>query len=346
MAPELPFDLERELYAAALDLRRAEPWKLIANTHYLLIAEPDGGRRAVVVLGNGGQQYGVQSYAASCAAQWLVLVEELSRVNLASPTIIYELLEGQEVEFTSKKELDGPDIARAMRCGHQPPPRSRHAWPRFRAFRLNRFPWHVDESAARILLGDLRRATRWAELASRLQWPDLDQPVALRKLPVVAAELPTDRPWSHADLAWERLTMPPVPKVPRVVFDPASAAAWQTCPVDPELEVFVDERAPLIRIGDGGAGGAPRFPRLGLCLDNRTGMILGHQMGTSDDAFGSSTLRTLKIVLATLGRRPAVVTFVNPNLQQALEPWLNAAGLPGKLVKPSRQLEEIWSLLS
>ena len=164
------------------------------------MAEPAGGRRALVVLGNGGQQYGVQSYAASFAAQWLVLVEELPRMEFASPTIIFELLEGQELEFTAKKELDGPDIARAMRCGHQPPPRTRHAWPRFRAFRPNRFPWHVDEPGARILLGDLQRAACWAELASTLQWPDLDHPVALRRLPVVAPGLPTDRPQSQLRL--------------------------------------------------------------------------------------------------------------------------------------------------
>jgi hypothetical protein len=344
MAPQLPLDLERDLFAAALDMRRAEPWRRLFNNHYLLVAGPGGGRRALTVLGNGGQQYGLHCYAASCAAHWLVLVEDYERLNLASSAIIYEILEGLELEFTTKAELDKEDLARAKRCNYQPPPRTRQAWPRFRAFRPNRFPWHLDEPGARLLRDDLRRAVRWAELAPTLPWPDLERPIALRKLPVVAAELPTDRPWTEADLTWERLVVPPVPEVPRVALDPARAAGWRARPLDPQIKIMVDERAPLMRIADE-AGGAPYFPRVGLCLDKRTGIILGQHMGSADQPFGFNAMRALAIALEALDCRPAVVLFVNPNLPKALASWLHAADLRAELSEIPPELEEIWTFL-
>jgi hypothetical protein len=344
MPPKLPTDLERDLFAAALDLRRAEPWRHLTNIHYLLIAEPAGGRRAFTVLGNGGQQYGLQSYAASCAPQFLVLVEELPRIELVSPTIFYELVEAVEVELTTKGKLDQHDLARASRCGYRPPRRSRQAWPRFRAYRRNRFPWHIDESHARLLLGDLRRALRWAELTPTLPQPDPEQPVALRQLPVVAEELPTDRPWTQADVAWERLVMPPTPAVPVLPVDSARLAEWRTCPLDPALELIVDERAPLIRIKDE-AGGAPWFPRVGLCLDNHRGMVIGQKLGAADEPFGLNALRALEFALGALGRRPGLIIFVNPNLPKALAAWLHPAEIRAGLSSPLAALDEIWSYL-
>lgn len=165
MPPRLSPALEHELFAVALEFREAQPWRRIVNTQYLLVAEPSGGRRALVVLGNGGEQFGLQSYAASCAMRWLVMVEELPRMILACPTVVFELLEGHELELTAKAELDGADLERLARQGYRPPARTRHAWPRFRTFRQYRFPWHVDEAGARVLVGDLRRALRWVALA-------------------------------------------------------------------------------------------------------------------------------------------------------------------------------------
>jgi len=336
--------LERDLFAAALDLRRAEPWRYLTNIHYLLVAEPAGGRRALAVLGNARQQYGLQTYAASCAAIFLAFVEEMPRMELASPTIFYELIEAVEVEFTAKGNLDKEDSARASRCGYRPAPRTPHAWPRFRAFRPNRFPWHIDESHARLLLADLRRALRWAELAPTLPWSDLGRPVALRQLPVVAEELPTDQPWTTADLAWERLAQPTVPAVPVLTLDSTRAAGWRVHPLDPKLEVIVDERAPLIRIRDE-AGGAPYFPRVGLCLDHRTQMIMGQKMGGADEAYAWNALRALEAAIVAMGKRPGLVIFINPNLPTALAAWLHAGEMKSALRTSTHALEEIWSYL-
>jgi hypothetical protein len=340
--PQLPADLERELFVTALEFCRAEPWRHLANAHYLFVAEPSGGRRVLAVLGNGGEQFGLQSYAASCAAQFLVLCEELPRMKLASPTILYEILDGVDVEFTGKGELDAHDLARAARCDHRPAPRVRQAWPKFRAWRPNRFQWHIHEADARRLLADLRRALRWAALAPTLRWTDLGRPVALRQLPVVAEGLSIDRPWTAADLTWERLVMPPTPAVPVLPVDFARTAAWRALPLDPQLKLVVDERAPLVRIGDE-AGGAPYFPRVGLCLDNRTAMILGHTMGHADAPFGSNALGALESAIRAVGCRPALVLFVGPNLVRALLPALQGAEIEAGLSKSTSALDRIWA---
>ncbi len=344
--PQLPADVERELFATALELRRTEPWRRLGNTHFLFVAEPTGGRRVLTVLGNAGLHYGLQSYGASCAALFLVICEERQRMQLLSPTILYELLDGVEVEFTAKGELDTHDHARAGRCGHRPAPRARQASLRFRAWRPNRFPWHIDEGHARRLLGDLRRALRWAELAPTLHWTDLDQRVALRRLPVVAESLTTDRPWTTADLTWERLVMPPTRVVPILPVDFARLAEWRTRPLDPRFQVVVDERAPEMRILDE-AGGAPYFPRMGLCLDAQNGMIIGNTMGRPDAAFGFNAFGALDSAIRGGGRRPATVHFVNSNLAVALGAILQGAEITvaPRLLAP-QALNEIWTMMT
>ncbi len=344
MPPQISPDLERELFAAALEFRREEPWQHLDNVHFLLVAGPDGGRHALTVLGAGGEQYGLQRYAANCAAQFLSLVEELPRLAPFSPTIIYELLTGQEVEFTSKRELDAHDLSRARRCDFRPTAGSRHAWPRFRAFRPNRFPWHLDETGARLLLVDLHRALRWAELAPSLPWSDLDRPIATRRLPVVAHDLPVDRPWTAEDLAWEPLVIPPTPAVSPLVLDPTQAAEWRAQPLDPSLELLIDEQAPLIKIEDEN-GGAPYFPRVGLCLDFRTGVVMGQNMGAAEQPFGLNGLLAFAGALAATGRRPRRVLFTDPNLPAALAPWFQAAGLTASLVDRPPELDVLWSHL-
>lgn len=139
-APAIPFELEQELFAAALAFRGTEPWRAVQGSQYLLVAEPAGGRRALVVVGSGGEQYGLQSYGSSCAARFLVLAEDLAHMERVSPTSLYELLEGVEVEFTGRSDLTKPDLARAERSGHRPAARAPQAWPQFRAWRPNRYP--------------------------------------------------------------------------------------------------------------------------------------------------------------------------------------------------------------
>lgn len=184
------------------------------------------------------------------------------------------------------------------------------------------------------------------ELAPTLRQSDLGEKVALRRLPVVAESLATDRPWTPADLTWERLVMPPAPAVPVLPVDFARLAAWRVLPIDPKFQVVLDERAPMIHVEDD-AGGAPYFPYMGLCLDRQDGMILGHTVGAAEAAFGFNALGALESAIRARGHRPCVAHFTNPNLALALGAMLpgaeiaTASGLVGL-----QALNEIWSMMT
>jgi hypothetical protein len=162
---------------------------------------------------------------------------------------------------------------------------------------------------------------------------------------VIAGELSTDRAWTEADLTWERITLPPPNKVPVVRFDAAQAATIRAWPVDPDWELVVDERAPFVKIDDERGGGAPYFPRLGVCLDRRSGIVLGKEMSGSDAAFGHNALRAAESVFIPKARRPKQVFFVSSNLQIALGPWLKSIDVPSAACPMPDYLEELWSML-
>jgi hypothetical protein len=165
MKTKLPPKLERELVDAAIAFREVQPWLDVQNAHYLLIGQAGGGRRVMSILGNGGQQFGLQTYSAACGPQMLVLVEEMARMPDLSPTVMLELLEGETLELVSKKETETADRARCERAGYQPVARVKLAWPVFRQFRPFHFPWQIDEAGAERMIVDLKRALRVAEKA-------------------------------------------------------------------------------------------------------------------------------------------------------------------------------------
>ncbi len=341
---DLPLDLERELVSAALAFRAAEPWRELANSDYLLVEDGTRGARALSVLGNGGQQYGLQAYAAECAMEWLALIDQIDAMPTLAPTAMFELLDGESLELGSKKEADTRDLARLKRAGYQPALRTRMAWPMFRQFRPAHFPWHVEEAAARRLIGDLARARRWAELAPGLEGRDPDVSVVLRKLPLVAADLTTERAWTAADLRWVPLKLPAQRSPAPLAVDAAELAAWRKLPRKAGEWLWVDERPQMMQIR-GEAGGAPYFPRLAVCLDGRSGMAFPPGMGPAARPYGTSAREALGQALRFMKGRPAEVRTPNMHLAGALEPWLRQADIVLKVQKEPPELEQLWAML-
>ena len=348
MKTKLPLKLERELVDAAISFREVQPWLDVQNAHYLLIAESggsnDGGRRVMSILGNGGQQFGLQTYSAASGPQMLVLVEEMSRMPDMSPTVMLELLEGEILELVSKKETETADRARCERVGYQPVARVKQAWPLFRQFRPFHFPWEIDEAAAERLIVDLKRALRWATLVPSLDWDDLHKPVAQRRLPVVAETTPVDRPWTAKDITWEKLQLPPAPQTAPLAVDAATLAAWKTLPVKAGAGVWLDERAQPMPIGDPKKE-APYFPRLGVCFDLATGIVTPPSMGPAAQPYGVFALEALGKLITEQKARPQRVAVGSKSLQDALAPWVEGAGMTLVTGKAPDFAEEFWGMM-
>ena len=330
----------------ALAFRTAQPWRELANTDYLLVDENSRGLRALTVLGNGGEQFGLQTYAASCAPEWLFLLDEMNGMPPVNPVAVLELLEGATLELEAKAATDARDRSRLTRVGYKPVPRARQAWPVFRQFRPGHFPWHIEENAAQRLLADLRRAMRWAELAPALNGKgrDPDSPVALRKLPAVSPDLTTERPWTVADFHWIQLQLPPEKKPKPVMLAPDDAATWRDISRRASEWWWIDERAQLARIVEGDDV-PPYFPRFGVCLDGRTG--IAHPPGTLPAAqpHGSAALAGLRAAVQATGFLPGELRTPNEFLALALGAWSEATGVPVKVQAGAAALDEFWDML-
>lgn len=344
MVFNLPPDLAKDLVAAALRFRAAEPWRELANSDYLLIDESPRGLRALTILGNGGSQFGLHAYDAPCIPELLFLLDDSNGAPPGSPTRMLELLEGTCLDLVPKTETEPHDRALLASVGHKPAPRARHAWPVFRQFRPGAFPWRIDEAAARRLLLDLARALRWAELAPRLDERGPDTPVALRRLPAVAPDLPVDRPWTPADLRWIQLELPaPRPAAALPVSDP-ERASLAALPRKSGEWWWIDERSQAARIQESDDA-LPWFPRFGICLDGRSGIAHPPGMGPASRPPGTAAREALAQAIRACGWLPAQVRTPDPALAQALAPWADAAGVTLTVHPPTKASEEFWQML-
>lgn len=344
MKTKLPLKLERELMDAAIAFREVQPWLDVQNAHYLLIGQADGGRRVMSILGNGGQQFGLQTYSAASGPQMLVLVEEMSRMPEMSPTVMLELLEGETLELVSKKETETADRARCERVGYQPVARVKQAWPVFRQFRPFHFPWQIDEAGAERMIVDLKRALRWATLVPQLDWDDLHKSVVVRRLPVVAETIPVDRPWTAKDITWEALQLPPAPHPEPLPVDPKALAAWKALPIKTGAGVWLDERAQPMPIGDPKKE-APYLPRLGACFDLTTGVVTPPSMGPAAQPYGIFAQESLGKLITQLKARPQSVVVGSEFMKTALAPWVEGAGMTLVVGEPPEFAEEFWGMI-
>ncbi|MCS6245191.1 MAG: hypothetical protein H2172_15240 [Opitutus sp.] len=344
MKTKLPLKLERELVDAAIAFREVQPWLDVQNAHYLLIGEAGGGRRVMSILGNGGQQFGLQTYSAASGPQMLVLVEEMSRMPEMSPTVMLELLEGETLELVSKKETEVADRARCERVGYAPVARVKQAWPVFRQFRPFHFPWQIDEAGAERMIVDLKRALRWATLVPSLAWDDLHKSAVVRRLPVVAETTPVDRPWTEKDITWEALQLPPAPHPDPLPVDAAVLAAWKALPIKPGAGVWLDERAQPMPIGDPKKE-AQYFPRLGACFDLATGVVTPPAMGPAAQPYGIFAQEALGQLITQQKARPQRVVVGSEFMKTALAPWVEGAGMTLVVGKAPDFAEEFWGMI-
>ncbi len=344
MTHPLPPELERDLFSAALAFRQAEPWKHMSNVQRLMMVEADGGRRTLCILGNGREIYGLQSYESSCAADFIHCTENPPPEFYESPLSLLAHLDGQELEFVSAKQLDSFDKARNGRMGHKPAPRSRQAYPIFRAFRPDCRPWHVEEVHARRLLADIRRALRWAELASTLPEPDMDLPLETRPLAHVPETLTTDRPWTLADISWQPLGKAPGPLLDEIMAPAEMIKAWNQLPLNPNVSIHLEERY-LNSVVQEEKTDPPRLTRLAMAIEVKSQMIVGQEIKMADIPLGTLALDCLVQYLNVAKCRPGTVRFSDSRLGFASSRFLAHLDIRLVMSKPPQAFSEMWQMI-
>jgi hypothetical protein len=315
-APAVPLDLWRELYQAAASLQLLAPWHWMDDTHVFGVNN-EHGVRLVTVLGSMGEVFGLASYRGGAGANFLLRLRHSAFAPESPDAGFFQdvLL----VDFVPRKDLRKEDRAIIQQLDFQPPVRKPKLFPEFQSHKPGYVPWFVDEAEARLLLDDLRKAVRFAELVrANLTLFDSRQEREIPFLPASGTE-----PLTLDQLDWHTLLPAPPSVDPPVdirAFDlPPLLALPQPPGTAWELTAFYSP-TPV------GEPPRPFFPKMALGVDAATGMILAFQLGTPDDTMAQAAARGLLQSIQASRRRPATIRVDSLNLIRALQPLADVLG--------------------
>jgi hypothetical protein len=314
--PAIPLDLWRELYQAAASFQLLAPWQWMDDRHVFGVNN-EHGVRLVTVLGNMGEVFGLASYRGSAGANFLLRLRrgeippESREAHFSQDALL--------VDFVPRKDLRKEDRAIIQSLDFEPPVRNPKVFPEFQSHKPGYVPWFIDEAEARLLLDDLRKAVRFAELLrTNLALYDSRQEHEIPFFPAVVTE-----PLTLAQFEWHILSVvvpsadPPVDTgafdlPPLLALPQPPSAAW-------ELTAFYSPM-PV------GEPPRPYFPKMALGVDAGTGMILAFQLAAPEHSMAQAAARGLVQSIQASGCRPAVIKVDSLNLIRALQSLADALG--------------------
>jgi len=217
-APIVALELWQQLYQAAADLQLLAPWQWMDDTHVLGINSSQGVR-LISVMGSLGEVFGLVSYRHDTGVNFIIrlLRREFSPETLE--TVFYQ--DAALVDFVPRNELRAADRRIIQEVRFRPVAQKPRLFPKFTSFVPGYVPWLIDESEARLLLEDLQKALRFAQLLR-----DPPKRFVARK----SGEFPfyperASEPLTLDQFEWHLVSPVPPPADPPVTLEPADLAA-------------------------------------------------------------------------------------------------------------------------
>jgi hypothetical protein len=224
------------------------------------------------------------------------------------------------VDFVPSKELRKEERSIIQQIGFQPLGRKPRLLPKFQSHKPGYVPWFIDEAEARLLLDDLRKTVRFAELLRPN--PALYSSRQENEIPFFLTSV--TEPLTIEQLEWHIISPVPPPSDPPVdphAFDlPLLLALPQPLQSAWELTAFYSPM-PV------GEPPRPYYPKIALGVDAATGMILAFQLATPEHTMAQAAARGLVQSIQASGSRPAAIKLDSINLIRALQPLASALGV-------------------
>lgn len=259
-------DLLKRLYKAAGRFREAECWSWMWDSDLFGVRNPaDGTIYYCSIMGRNGDHFALAAYTGTEGLKgYFRLREEYGQATLLDAFISQTCL---SVAFEERELLDEHDRRTLRRVGHHAV--GPHPWPQIRSYSPGLDPWYVSAVEAELLIQILEQAQ---QVALRFKDnPDLlgppDGGEYLVRVPERGiAGLGWKDEWIRPDMEDELEIPAETPDEVRLArirqTIPRSTGVW-------EIDCFY---APGRVVGE---GGRPYFPRLTLCVDHDTTMVLG-----------------------------------------------------------------------
>jgi hypothetical protein len=303
------------LLAATADFAARKPWKFMADTDVVGLADPVTGEiRLGSVLGNAEEIFAASIYRRPSGLRWILSMLE------AGDTPELEMLEGLDalkIEFVPKHELAKAELAALKAAGFRPNGKG-HVWPQFRSMEPGWLPWYINQTEAEQMLADLPRLTAFSRLLER--HPDLYGDRDMNVVPFLPNPMP-GRPLELSDLEWRTLVVAPEPLIP---FQPTARqlAQLRSLPGHPEAgwqyDCFPMPACPVLEAG------RPCLTRFNLVVEDQRGLILGSEMFPGHLPLAESAGQGLVNILLKNGVLPGEIAIPAGRLEFILRPFCDA----------------------
>lgn len=319
----------RELFDAAAAFKSLSPWEWMREHHLFCVVDPEGRETGYCgVTGADGEHMSLILNLGTVGLSGYLATLELG--DTVDPMELLFIQRNLMASFEDRDMLgkEDRDVIKGLGLSF----RGRGSWPLFRSYRPGFAPWHVTSWEARFLRAALEQAV---DVTRRVR----DDPglIDFVEHKTLLSRVPVE---GSAGIEWrdERRPVPDFkkPLLPKPKLDVKRAtrtlegarrldSVW-------EVDMFHIPEAVCERRGD-----RPYFPRLALCVDQGTGLVVGHSMFGPVDSpdLSMATLRAIE----RMGM-PRSIMVQRPEVVSLLEPLAELGGIE---LQPAEWLEGIES---
>jgi hypothetical protein len=324
----------KELYTAAIEYKKIEPWKWMYDSDVFGVLNPASGEIGYCsIMGALGEFYAMAVYLGTEGLNSYRKLQS-GKILRTEAAFTQKCL---MASFEDRELLDPPDLQIIKQLGLKF--RGRNAWAQFRNYEPGYYPWFLTKEDARFLKVALEQAR---EVALMVKYDKDPLRAALKGHHLVRV------PRKEGDgLAWDTAYLKPRPPVKKPLHQQSiepldevrlqrlrrkshqSGMIW-------EVDLFL---APMpIREGED----RPFFPRMSLFVDHHSGYVFGSS-AFAPHSFNAGLLKQFYEILEASEILPEHLWVSKRAVMELIEPVCAKLKIEPKLVKKLQAVEEAKS---
>ena len=319
----------RDLYHAAIEFKKIEPWQWMDDSDLFGVQNPQDGQIGYCcVLGALGQVFGLALYLGEKGLGGYLKIQsgEIPPEDIDALYIQDCLM----ASFDDRKLLEKSDLKIIKSLGLNF--RGSKAWPLFRRYEPGYQPWYLNKEETMFLTIALQQAK---EVAFHLREnrdllnPPMENHCLVRVAKYEGETLNWKNEWSRLPTLERRVTGIPVVDQLRLHRLKKKASFSQVIlEVDSFFAPFVIQE-----------GEKPFFPHISLWVDHRSGLVLKHHLSKREE-FKAEFQNEILNLFEEVKSLPSEIRVRQKESFKLLEPITSTLGIKLKLVKKLLALED------
>lgn len=330
----LTLETAQELFLAAGEIFRRQPWKVLNEEELLLVPVEGGPLCFCSVMGARGEYFAVVAYTDA------EVYDLFRRVHAqqADQFDFYWHRRGVFVEYGPAADLEKPDKEFLRALGH--PCTSGSIAPSFRSCEPGVEDWYVGEEAGRILTqclcGFAAFLDHYRDTPDPYPWADSD---------TYPAAILVKKEKFSATFRFDRMEAPPAPKVKVEAAPLDTGALEQILRRDLKRAGVIELDVCPVVMPIGRRGERRTFPLLSMACSVETGVVLSTELFEQQGATYAQLQKTLLNAISSSGFIPREVRVRRQEFAEALKGVAMAIGFRLQLVAGLDAIDEARTAL-